>query len=73
MTSANQVFGQLVVFSKNYLPVSRVNIEQAMLLVQPLVLRNMLRVRYTLIVTGTEPLDFMSGTETIVRRGFVCS
>ncbi len=47
MTSATEVLRQsVVVFSKNYLPVSRVNIKRAIVL----------------LVTGkAEPLDFMSG------------
>lgn len=57
MTSATQVLGRsVVVFSKNYLPVSRVNIKRAI----------------ALIITGkAEPLDFTGGTGTTVWREFV--
>lgn len=50
MTSATQVLCQsVVVFSKNYLPISRVNIKRAI----------------TLIITGkAEPLDFTNGIGT---------
>lgn len=53
MTSATQVLGRsVVVFSRNYLPVSRVNIKRAIIL----------------IVTGkAEPLDFTGGSGIAVR------
>ncbi len=59
MTSATQVLGQsVVVFSKNYLPVSRVNIKRTM----------------TLIITSkAEPLDFTNGTGTLMRYESVCT
>ncbi|AFZ15180.1 HNH endonuclease [Crinalium epipsammum PCC 9333] len=53
MTCTTQVLGKsVVVFSKNYLPVSRVNIKRAIIL----------------LVTGkAEPLDFWSGIGIAVR------
>lgn len=53
MTSATEVLGHsVVVFSKNYLPMSRVNIKRAIIL----------------LVTGkAEPLDFTSSKGTAVR------
>lgn len=53
MTSITDVLGHsVVVFSKNYLPISRVNIKRAIVL----------------LVTGkAEPLDFSSGAGTMVR------
>ena len=53
MTSVTNVLGQsVVVFSRNYLPVSRINIKRAI----------------TLLVAGkAEPLDFMSDTGISIR------